>query len=144
MRNLIVRPRRFEFSNNMDNLFDDAFGIAFGNTSSSQFNPAVDIQEADDDVKFMFELPGMEKSNIKVWVEDGVLSVSGERNARSENKDNGYLRTEIRDGKFNRSFSLPKTVNPESITADYKNGILIVTAAKAEEKKPKEIEIKIA
>ncbi|MFH1701125.1 MAG: Hsp20/alpha crystallin family protein [Candidatus Zixiibacteriota bacterium] len=144
MRNLIVRPRHFGFSNTMDNLFDDVFGIAFGSTASADFNPAVDIQEADNDVKFMFELPGMEKGDIKVWVEDGVLSVSGERNVRSENKDNGYVRAEIRSGKFNRSFSLPKTVNPESISADYKNGILIVTAAKAEEKKPKEIEIKIS
>lgn len=144
MRNLIVRPRTCGYSNNLDNLFDDVFGVAFGNNIPSQFNPAVDIQEADNDVKFMFELPGMEKSDIKVWVEDGVLSVSGERNIRSENKDNGYLRSEIRGGKFNRTFALPKTINPESISADYKNGILIVTAAKAEEKKPKEIEIKIS
>ncbi|MEE9442682.1 MAG: Hsp20/alpha crystallin family protein [candidate division Zixibacteria bacterium] len=144
MRNLIVRPRHFGFSNSIDNLYDDVFGIAFGNTASPNFNPAVDIREADDDVKFIFELPGMDKGDIKVWVKAGILSVSGERDIRSENKDNGYLRTEIRSGKFNRSFGLPKTVNPDSITADYKNGILIVTAAKAEEKKPKKIEIKIS
>ena len=77
-------------------------------------------------------------------VKDGNLIVSGQREFKTEEKDETFIRTEIRTGSFCRSFTLPETVNAENIGADYKNGILEVRLAKLEEVKPKEIEVKVS
>ena len=142
MRNLILRPDRI--SRDMDKVFQ-AF---FGNPNcvvnhQGDFAPRVDIVEDDDQLRLTFEVPGMEKGDIKVVVADSKLTVSGEKKVSREIKDENRVRSEINTGSFSRSFSLPDSVNAEKVAADYKNGMLEVSLPKKEERKPKEIEIKV-
>lgn len=143
MRNLMIRHGRRNLSDEIENFYRDFFGGNLRSDYECCFSPSVDIQENKDDVILTFELPGMDKKDIKVWIEDNVLTVSGERKIRNEEKTDMYVRTEIRDGSFNRSFTLPRTIDSGKISADYKNGLLTVTLIKTEEAKPKEIEIKV-
>jgi HSP20 family protein len=91
-----------------------------------------------------FELPGMDKKDIKVQVKDSVLTVSGKRELKSETKEGNTVRSEIWSGSFSRSFTLPDSINPEKIAADYKNGLLEIRMDKLEEVKPKEIEVRVS
>jgi len=128
----------------MDSLFNSFFNFPSIKTERCcNFMPRVNIKDTKDDVTLTFELPGMEKKDIKVMVKDNVMTVSGERNLKSEDKDDGYVRSEISSGSFSRSFTLPDTVDSEKVSADYKNGMLEVKLIKKEEAKPKEIEVKI-
>lgn len=143
MRNLMIRPSHFGFASEIDSFFNDFWRRPFRNGNSDRFLPATDIEETDKEFNLVFELPGMEKKDIKVAVEDGVLTVSGEKKSRKSEKTDQFVRSEIVSGSFCRSFSLPKTVDVNTISADYKDGLLTVTLAKTEEAKPKEIEIKV-
>jgi HSP20 family protein len=128
----------------MDSLFNSFFNFPRLRTDDScDFMPRVNIKDTKDNVILNFELPGMEKKDIKVTVKDDVLTVSGQRNFKSEEKDNGWVRTEISSGSFSRSFTLPDTVDPEMVNADYKNGMLEIKLSKRPERKPKEIEVNI-
>ena len=132
-------------SREIDNLFNSFFNFPGVRTERCcDFMPRVNIKDTKDDVTLTFELPGMEKKDIKVMVKDDVLTVSGERSFKSEEKDDGFVRTEISTGSFSRSFTLPDTVDGEKISADYKNGMLEIKLTKREEVKPKEIEVKVS
>ena len=96
------------------------------------------------DISLRFEVPGIEKDDIKVVLDNRVLTVSGKRDARKEEEGAEYHLTEIRSGSFSRSFTLPETLDTGKISADYKNGMLTITLAKAEEKKPKVVEVKVS
>ena len=109
-----------------------------------RFSPKVNVAEKDDAISLTFELPGMEKSDIKVLVKDDILTVSGERKIETELKSDDSFRSEISSGAFSRSFNLPDTVKTDGVQADYKNGLLYVVLAKKEELKPKEIEIAVS
>ncbi len=103
--------------------------------------PTVDISETDDAFIVKAELPGVEKDDVSVKIEDGVLTIKGEK--KSEIEDEQKHRIECTYGSFVRSFTLPQATKSDSIKAEYKNGILNLTIPKSEEVKPKEIEIKI-
>ena len=127
-----------------DGLIDSFFRApVFKGNCDCDFMPRVDIVEDKDNIRLQFELPGMEKNEIKVLVEDGVLTVSGGRKQESEEKDNNYIRTERVYGSFSRSFTLPENVDSEKVSADYKNGLLSITLAKTEKAKPKEITVNV-
>jgi HSP20 family protein len=143
MKNLMIRPSRMDFANQIENMFSDFWRWPFVDRQMDGFVPATDIEETDKEFRIVFELPGMEKKDIKVSVEDNVLTVSGARKERSEEKGKNYVRSEIRCGSFSRSFSLPRAVDVSNVSADYKDGLLTVTLQKTEEAKPKEIEVKI-
>lgn len=143
MKNLMIRPSRMDIANQIENMFSDFWRWPFVERQTEGFVPATDIEETDKEFRIVFELPGMEKKDIKVAVEDNVLTVSGQRKERTEEKDKNYVRSEIRCGSFTRSFSLPRTVDVNSIAADCKDGLLTVTLQKTEEAKPKEIEVKV-
>lgn len=143
MRNMMVRFGRNGFANELDSFYRNFFGNGLSVEGNCCFSPAVDIHESKDKVALVFELPGMDKKDIKVWVENNVLTVSGERKLRREETEQDYLRAEIVDGSFSRSFTLPESIDAGKISADYKDGLLTVTLAKAEEAKPKEIEVKV-
>ena len=144
MRNLTLKPKKTGLDRDIDSFFSDFFNAPMLWSDRGNFYPAVDIQETDGDILMRFEIPGMEKDDIKVSIENDILTVSGERNLRHEDKDDNYIRTEIRSGSFCRSFSLPKGVDSKKIEASYKNGILMVKLTKSEEAKPKQIEVKIS
>jgi HSP20 family protein len=145
MTNICVRPAQNGVSREFDRMLSDIFNFPTAwATPEAEFTPRVNIKESKDAISLMFELPGMEKKDIKVSVKDGELLVSGQREFKSEEKDENFIRTEIRTGKFSRSFTLPETVSTEKITADYSHGILTVTLDKLEEVKPKEIEVQVS
>jgi HSP20 family protein len=103
--------------------------------------PAVDILERNDHFIIRAELPGVAKDEMDVHVEDGVLTLSGERKRETETGDGAAFRTERIYGAFARSFTLPTTVDASKVSAAYKDGVLTVTVPKAETAKPKKVEI---
>ncbi|MBO6794784.1 MAG: Hsp20/alpha crystallin family protein [Balneolaceae bacterium] len=124
--------------------FDDLFNEFFSNAPSYKkdgFMPSVDISETENQFELSVELPGMKKEEIKVDLENGRLTISGER--KFENKDNGknYHRVESRFGTFTRTFHLPDSIDEDSIAAKYADGILNITIDKSEDKVKKQIEI---
>ena len=106
---------------------------------SAVWSPVVDITENPDDYTLTFELPGIQKQDVKMNFADGTLTISGDRKEEALRKDATSHRMERLYGKFYRSFTFPTMVNAEKITAGYKDGILTVTVPKAEESKPKQI-----
>jgi len=104
--------------------------------------PAVDIIESKETFTIHFDLPGLEKDEIKVSVNDKVLSVTGERKNPASENETYYRYYERPDGTFSRSFKLPDHVDGNAVKASYKNGVLSLELPKKEEAKPKTIEIK--
>ncbi len=145
MSNLVLRPVRNRMDRWMDPFFEDfsRFPSMFFE-GKQDFAPRVNIGETDKTVSLTFELPGMEKEDIKVLVQDNVLTVSGQREVKNEDKTDDYLRSEISSGSFSRSFDLPDTVDAGKVDAEYKNGLLEVTLEKHEKALPKEIKVKIS
>lgn len=109
---------------------------------TATWQPLVDIYEDKDNVKVTAELPGMTKGDVKITIDNNVLTIKGERKfEQKDNKDN-YYRIERSYGSFARSFGLPTNLSPERIHAEMKEGVLEIKIPKREESKPKEIEIK--
>ena len=121
----------------MDEFFSDAVA-----TRQHSFAPSIDISETDKQYLIDVEVPGMDKKDIELNVENNTLTISGER--KFENKEEGkqFHRVESSYGSFSRSFSLPDNVNSESVQATYNNGILHITVDKSEQKMKKQIKIK--
>jgi HSP20 family protein len=103
----------------------------------------VDISEDDREYLIKAELPGIEKDQFKVTVEDGILLISGERETEKENNTRKYHRVERSYGSFLRSFSLPDDADGAKIKAEFKNGVLNVHLPKSEAAKPKSIEVEV-
>lgn len=128
----------------MNPFFEDFFAVpSIFDSDDNAFAPRVDVHETDQQLIMDFELPGMKKDNIKVSVKDNVLTVTGNRETRTEEKGRHYIRREIRTGSFDRRFSLPNGINADSIKADYKDGMLEIRLDKKEETKPREVEVSV-
>jgi HSP20 family protein len=112
--------------------------------STTAWNPSVDIFENDNEIVVKAELPGMAAKDIDVKIENNVLTLKGERRFEKEAKEENYHRVEREYGAFSRVFSLPVTVNPDKVTAEYKDGVLKIVLPKKEEIKPKAIKIAAA
>lgn len=113
------------------------------NTTGADWAPRADITETDDAFNITAEVPGIKREDVKINIEDHILSISGEKNQEKEEKGETFHRTERFYGSFNRSFSLPKNVNEDKIEAVFKDGLLTLTIPKTEVKKTKAIEIKV-
>ncbi len=114
---------------------------------SGIWSPPVDIFDNEGEIVLKAELPGLEKEEIDINVEDNLLTVSGERKREKEvngKNDKGVFRSERVYGSFNRSFTLPSSVAADKINASYKDGVLTLTLPKAEEAKPRQITIEAA
>jgi HSP20 family protein len=107
------------------------------------WTPALDLYQTNDDVVAVIEIPGMRKEDIEISLQDGVLTIAGERKGETVDGDNN-ARTERFVGKFRRSVSLPTRVDVNKVNANYKDGILTVTLQKAEEVKPKQIQVNVS
>ena len=107
---------------------------------SSYAWPDVDIAENENEYRFSFEIPGTVKDDIKIWLEDDVLTVSGEKKKVSAESDEPLV-SERAFGKFERSFKLGKPVERNNVSAEFIDGILVITLPKAAEAKPREISI---
>ncbi len=135
-----TRPNTDLFSRRFNDIVDELFN----NTDSyrrDSFMPSVDVAETDTHFEISAELPGMNKEDIKVDLENGRLSITGERSLKKEEEDKNFHRLESHYGTFSRSFYLPDSIDEDSIQAKYENGILNITIAKDEQKVRKHIEI---
>jgi HSP20 family protein len=110
----------------------------------TEWIPPVDIAEDDKEYAIKVELPGVNKEDLRVSVEGGVLSISGERKAEKEEKNKKYHRIERTYGSFARSFTLPEGTASDKVSAEFKDGVLRVHLPKDETAKPKSIDVKIA
>lgn len=110
----------------------------------AEWTPAVDITEDDKEYLVKAELPEVKKEEVKVTVENGILSISGERKFEKEEKGKKYHRIERSYGSFVRSFGLPENADADKVDAKFSDGVLKVHIAKSEAAKPKQIEVKVA
>ena len=109
----------------------------------TSFAPPVDIYEDEHSYTLKLEVPGIEEKDIDVKLENSTLTVSGERKFEKEEKEENFRRVERRYGSFVRSFTLPQTIDSETVTAEYDKGLLKIRLAKKAEAKPKQIKISV-
>jgi HSP20 family protein len=107
----------------------------------SGWSPALDLYQSNDNVIAVVELPGMRKEDIEISLHDGTLTISGDRTRQSSSNGEKAERTERYIGRFRRSIALPTRVDANKVRATYNDGILTVTLPKAEEVKPKQIQV---
>ncbi len=119
------------------------FGDSNGGLKLADWSPQVDITEDEKEYLIKADLPEMKKDEIKVNVENGVLSVSGERKTEKEEKNKKFHRIERSYGTFERSFTLPDDANGAKVSAEFKEGVLRVHLPKTPVAKPKAIEVKV-
>ena len=110
----------------------------------AQWLPLVDITEDDKEYLIKAELPEVKKEEVKVSVETGVLTISGERKFEREEKNKRYHRVERAYGSFTRSFAVPDDADDSKVAAEFKDGVLTVHLAKSEKARPKSIEVKVS
>lgn len=130
--------------NEMNRLFNTAFDAPAGSNGGNtlrRWMPAMDLVETEDHFVLRADLPGLKQDDVKIEFEDGTLTVSGERKAEHESKNEGYYRVERAFGSFSRSLTLPHGIDPEAVTANFDNGVLEVRIPKPEARKPRRIEI---
>ncbi len=127
--------------------FNNRFGLKSSKTDEDFLNavwsPLADVVENDDSYSLRLDLPGVKKEDVKITFNNGQLSISGERVFEEEKKGETYHHVERAFGKYYRAFNLPEKIMEDKIDADFKDGILNISIPKAEEAKPKQIEVKI-
>ncbi|HWB07328.1 MAG TPA: Hsp20/alpha crystallin family protein [Verrucomicrobiales bacterium] len=139
--NLYTPRRDFGFGR-LYSLADALFG-ADSCAAAKSWAPAVNVSEDADNYRISAELPDVTAEDVKVVVREGVLTLKGERKAEAKAEGVKYHLVERSHGSFQRSFTLPKDANGEKVSAEFKNGVLLVTVPKREEVKPREIEVKV-
>jgi HSP20 family protein len=129
----------------MNRFFDEGSPFAFPEETLSlkTWVPSCDIYETENEIVVKAELPGAKKEDVKVNIENNVLTLNGERRFEEETKKENYVRVEREYGQFLRSFTLPMTIDATKVMADFKDGLLTITLPKLEEAKPKQIEITV-
>jgi HSP20 family protein len=134
----------FAFQTDLNHLFDEVLGVRRGPDGPVVLHPAVDIEEHPEGFTIRTELPGMKLEDVKITFADNQLVIRGEKRREEEKKDGNFIRTERVYGQFERAFTLSQAVQPERISATYRDGVLEVSVPKAEEAKSREIPIKIS
>jgi len=134
----------FTLSNLFDDFFNDGFFFNGGREIVRHQWPKVDIVENENDYVLHADLPGLEKKDITIKIEDGVLTISGDKKQETKDrKKDRYYYYERSYGSFCRSFALPENIDEKRIAANFKNGLLELTIKKTEKAKPKTIEVKV-
>jgi len=111
--------------------------------TTTGFAPPVDIYEDEHNITLKLEVPGIDEKDIDVRVEGNMLTVHGERKIEKEEKEENFRRVERQYGNFTRSFTLPTSVDPEQVSANYDRGVLKINLAKKAEAKPKQIRVNV-
>ena len=128
--------------NQMSRLFNEGFGSRGRDEEvAAAWAPPVDIVETPETLNFIVEVPGFKNEDLTLRVENGVLTLEGERKFEAETNERNYHRVERSYGKFVRGFTLPSNMNPEKIQANLTDGVLFISLSKKEETKPKTIQI---
>jgi HSP20 family protein len=135
-------PDVFSGLSRLNRLMDEALAGFDGESVSSAWTPTVDIREDPDHVTITMDLPGVKPEDVKISLENQVLTVRGEKQQVEEKKDERWHRYERSYGSFERSFTLPSTVEPERIEATTDNGVLTVRIPKTENARPREIPVR--
>ncbi|MCY4401505.1 MAG: Hsp20/alpha crystallin family protein [Candidatus Poribacteria bacterium] len=147
MTNIARKPigNLFNLHNEMGRLFGDLLSSQENDvdTENASWIPTVDISESENTYEIHAELPGVTENDVNISVTDNLLTIKGEKQVQENTDDKNYHRVERRYGSFKRSFTLPRLVNTSEIKAGFNNGILSLTIPKAEEAKPKEIQISV-
>ncbi|NGZ04109.1 MAG: heat-shock protein Hsp20 [Nitrospira sp. WS238] len=110
----------------------------------ADWTPSVDISETEGEYQIKAEIPDVKKEDVKVTLEDGVLTIQGERKHEKEEKGKKYHRIERSYGSFVRTFSLPDVIDEDKVRAEFKEGVLNLSLPKSEKAKPKAIDVKVA
>lgn len=141
-------PNQDVYSNltRLSRLMDEAFG-AFpaaqnGDAVGSSWTPNVDIREDKEHLTITMDVPGVRPEDVKISLENQVLTIAGEKQSLQQEKDERWHRWERHYGRFERTFTLPSTVDAERIEATSDNGVLTVRLPKVEKAKPREIQVK--
>jgi HSP20 family protein len=129
------------FQSDIDRVFDAFFGAPMTNGTTRRWVPAMDLVETDDHLVLRADLPGLDKEDVEIEVNDGVLTVSGERRTEHEDSADGYHRVERAYGRFSRSLSLPQGIDADRVRADFDKGVLEVRIPKPAERKPHRVQI---
>ena len=130
----------------MNRLFGTFFDSPAGGNGGrlGRWIPAIDLIEEGDHYVLRADLPGLNEDDVKVELEDNVLTISGERRSEHEDKKEGYYRIERASGSFSRSLTLPEGVDPDSVHANFDKGVLEVSIPKPEERKPRRVAIGVS
>jgi len=134
---LVVRPQ--PFTREVDRLFDAFFG---GEGESRRWVPPMDLSESGDHYVLKADLPGVAEDDVSIEVQDGTLTIAGQRAAEERGENDGWYRYERSFGSFTRSLSLPDGIDPDGIAAEFDRGVLEVRIPKPAERKPRKVEIK--
>jgi HSP20 family protein len=125
-------------------LFQDTVSRMLSEPASRPWTPSVDILETENELVLKADLPEVDPNKVEIQLENGTLTLKGERTFEEhKNGKGGYHRIERSYGSFVRAFSLPDTIDPEKVKADYKAGVLTVTLPKKEVAKPKSVKVEI-
>lgn len=135
-------PRLSDLRHEMDRLFDDVFDER-GAERSNRWAPAADLVETDDAYEVTLEIPGFDRDDLEVTVDQGVLALTGRRTADHDQEGRTYHLRERVTGQFRRAFSLPNSVNAEDVSATYEQGVLRVHLPKQPEAKTRKIEVDV-
>jgi HSP20 family protein len=137
-----------QLQDRINRVFSDAYGRQGGDDgllTSGAWVPPVDIyQNGEHEVVLKAELPDMTREDIDITVDNGTLTIRGEKKFSGEVKEESFHRIERRYGTFSRSFSLPQTVDTGKVAAEYKSGVLTVRLPLREEAKPRQIKVDVA
>jgi HSP20 family protein len=110
----------------------------------ADWTPSVDISETEGEYQIKAEIPDVKKEDVKITLEDGVLTIQGERKHEKEEKGKKFHRIERSYGSFARTFALPDVIEVDQVKAEFKDGVLRVHLAKSEKARPKQIEVKVS
>ena len=134
--NLLIKPE--PFSREVDRLFDRLFETPM---QAQRWAPAMDLTEADEWYVLKADLPGVSEEDIDIQVENGLLTISGERKSEHERSGKGFYRIERAFGRFQRQMTLPENVDPDTVSAEFDRGVLSVRIPKPEQVKPHKVAI---
>ena len=143
----IIRKRNYTTPGFFNEFFNDSYLPRFfevNTRTNDSHSPAVNVEETEKEYRIEVAAPGLEKGDMKVSVDDGVLTIKAENKVENEETEENYIRREFGYTSFSRSFTLPEEIEVEKISAKHKNGILLVTLPKSEVKVNPVKEVKIS
>jgi HSP20 family protein len=142
MATALTRRRPFEDFAGLQSRLDRLFEDVVGEGKRGEWTPAIDLIRNKEKLILRVDMPGITPEDVKIEVRDDIITVSGQHEEKTEEKDENYVRRERRFGSFSRSIALPSGVDPDRIEATGKHGVVEVTIPLPAEKKAKSVEIK--
>lgn len=146
MATLMTRPNLFRdptgFQSEVERMFRDVLDGTRAPATAGAFAPPLDVEETEDGFTLVVELPGVAAEDVDITLEENVLTISGERTFYADKDADGFRRVERSFGRFHRAVRLPDRVDADRVEAGYRDGLLTISVPKAEEAKPRRIEVR--